>query len=98
MKTFDGLKRQFGVEHRNLPLLLPEPIQNLNIPGKVNGGLIRIPRSVATFALVTQLTMTRKAMEDFFDYCIGDIVALIKQHVEWIGWQGDRLKVSTNKE
>lgn len=45
MKRFDVLKKQFGVgDSRKLPLTLPEPIQNLNIPGKVDHGLIRITR------------------------------------------------------
>lgn len=91
MRRFDALKKQFGMEHRNLPLTLPEPLQNLDIPKnqnldlpkKVNKGLIKIQR---------------KAMEGFFDSCIGEIVMLIKDHIKRIGLRGSRPKVSTTQQ
>ncbi|KAF2127870.1 hypothetical protein P153DRAFT_432314 [Dothidotthia symphoricarpi CBS 119687] len=75
MKKFDALKKHFGMDSRDLRLTLPDPVQDLNIPGRVNQGLITIPR---------------KAMENFFDACLIEIVKLIKEHIRRIELRGSR--------
>jgi len=46
MKVFDEKKRKFSNNVRNMKLDLPEPLDNLNIPGKVSGGEVTITEYV----------------------------------------------------
>jgi len=47
MKKFDGIKRKFSNNARDMKLDLPKPLDNLNIPGKVLGGELTITVCVA---------------------------------------------------
>jgi len=42
MKAFDGYKRKFGKDHRDMKMDLPEPLDDLNIENKVVGGELTI--------------------------------------------------------
>ncbi len=44
MKSFDDLKKQFFKDHRDMHLDLPQPLDNLNLAGKVHGGEIKITK------------------------------------------------------
>lgn len=44
MKKFDALKKGFEPNSRDFKVTLPEPLQNLSIPGRVNQGLMIIPK------------------------------------------------------
>jgi hypothetical protein len=46
MKEFDQKKRSFGVEGGECKLELPAPIENIDIKGRVNQGLLTIQRCV----------------------------------------------------
>ena len=48
MKKFDERKKKFSRnDARDIPLDLPKPLENLNIPGKVLGGQLTITAYVA---------------------------------------------------
>jgi len=51
MKSFDGYKRKFCTEHRDIKVDLPEPLDDLTIGTKVLGG---------------ELTITNTDMKSFF--------------------------------
>jgi hypothetical protein len=44
MKDFDIKKRQFTEDFRDIRLDLPEPLDNLNLEGRVRGGEIKITK------------------------------------------------------
>lgn len=44
MKEFDIKKRQFTSDFRDIRLDLPEPLENLNLEGRVRGGEIKITK------------------------------------------------------
>jgi hypothetical protein len=46
MKKFDGIKRKFRSDYRNMRLDLPDPLHNLTIEGRVRGGEITISKYV----------------------------------------------------
>ncbi|OAP64492.1 hypothetical protein AYL99_00464 [Fonsecaea erecta] len=69
MKSFDVLKKQFHKNHRDMALDLPEPLHNLTLDNRVDGGEIKI----------TNATMMR-----FFNICIGKIMDLITGHLRQI--------------
>ena len=48
MKEFDQKKRQFGLDGQGCQLELPEPLENISIPGRVNQGLLTIRRCAQT--------------------------------------------------
>ena len=42
MKEFDGYKRKFASNSRDMKIDLPEPLESLDIKGKVDKGLLTI--------------------------------------------------------
>jgi hypothetical protein len=51
MKAFDGQKRKFSNNVRDVKLDLPEPLDNLNIAGKVSEGELTITGYVTFISL-----------------------------------------------
>lgn len=51
MKAFDGQKRKFSNNVRHVKLDLPEPLDNLNIAGKVSEGELTITGYVTFISL-----------------------------------------------
>lgn len=78
MKEFDARKRGFRKDYnQDIHLDLPAPLDNLTIPGKVDGG---------------EITITSAVMSRFFDFCVAQIVDLIKGHMIQIQRRGARPK------
>ncbi|KAF1828846.1 hypothetical protein BDW02DRAFT_200221 [Decorospora gaudefroyi] len=77
MQAFDDVKKQFTFATPDVRFSLQGELENLDIPGKVNKGLIIIPRAI---------------MRYFFDVCIKQIVTLIWEHVDIIEKRGSRPK------
>ncbi|KAJ4412725.1 hypothetical protein N0V91_000487 [Didymella pomorum] len=77
MKNFDAFKKGFEPNSRDLKVTLPEPLQNLTIPGRVNKGLF---------------VLSKDDMEGFFDACINKIVKLIQIHIKRIEERHSRPK------
>ncbi|KAH8727125.1 hypothetical protein GQ44DRAFT_725417 [Phaeosphaeriaceae sp. PMI808] len=73
MEKFDERKQGFTRDSGDFYLDLPPPLDNLTINGVVNQGEMMIPREL---------------MEYFFDVCIGEVVAMIKYHMERIEERG----------
>ncbi|KAI4693068.1 uncharacterized protein J4E88_001439 [Alternaria novae-zelandiae] len=77
MQAFDDVKKQFAFSTPDVRFSLRGELENLDIFGKVNKGLITIPQST---------------MRGFFDSCIKQIVELIWEHVDRIEERGSRPK------
>ncbi|KAF2267873.1 actin-like ATPase domain-containing protein [Lojkania enalia] len=78
MRAFDAIKTNFtGDSGEEFTLDLPEPLENLNIPGVVDFGLI---------------TLKGSQVERFFDACVEQVVDLIKGHMFQIEARGGRPK------
>ncbi|KAI4922167.1 hypothetical protein J4E90_000595 [Alternaria incomplexa] len=77
MQAFDDVKKQFAFSTPDVRFSLRGELENLDIFGKVNKGLITIPQST---------------MRGFFDSCIKEIVELIWEHVDRIEERGSRPK------
>jgi len=78
MKDFDIRKKLFtGLEDDDIRLELPQPLDHLSIPGKVEEGDFVIPA---------------KEMENFFDVCVEQVVELIKGHFVQIEKKGSKPK------
>jgi len=69
MKSFDVLKKQFHKAHRDMALDLPEPLHNLTLDTRVDGGEIKI---------------TNATMAGFFNGCVEKIMGLLQGHVRQI--------------
>jgi hypothetical protein len=52
MKVFDGHKKRFSINARDVQLDLPAPLNRLNIPGKVSEGQVTISKYVICSFLV----------------------------------------------
>lgn len=67
MKEFDTCKRGFRKDHnQDIHLDLSAPLDNLTIPGNVDGG---------------EITITRAVMSRFSNFCLAKIVELTKGHM-----------------
>lgn len=77
MKDFDNKKKLFTKGSRDIRITLPEPLDGLDIPGKVEQG---------------QITITYEDMECFFEPCIVPILEMIKRQRRLIEDGGTRLK------
>ncbi|KAH6665947.1 hypothetical protein B0J14DRAFT_203950 [Halenospora varia] len=78
MDTFDGHKKEFRSDGRDIKLDLTEPsLANITIDGKVDEG---------------QITIKSSDMKSFFDPCIDRILELVQGQVDQIGGTGYRVK------
>jgi hypothetical protein len=94
MQSFDDVKKQFTFATPDVRFSLQGELENLDIPGRVNKGLIIIPRYAELFAFRKMLIkIFRATMRRFFDVCIKQIVKLIWEHVDLIERKGSRPKV-----
>ncbi|KAH7085513.1 hypothetical protein BKA63DRAFT_598156 [Paraphoma chrysanthemicola] len=73
MQKFDERKQGFDRDSGDIYLDLPDPLDALTIPGVVDQG---------------QMTIPRELMEYFFDVCIGEVVTMIKYHMDRIEERG----------
>ena len=95
MQAFDDVKKQFAFSTRDVRFSLRGELENLDIFGKVNKGLITIPQYVYLTLMLPPLTVIcRATMRGFFDSCITEIMTLIWEHVDRIEERGSRPKVS----
>jgi hypothetical protein len=44
MKQFDGAKKLFGKEDRDISIRMPEPLQDVNVRNSIRDGLLHIHR------------------------------------------------------
>jgi molecular chaperone DnaK (HSP70) len=77
MANFDILKKDFSQDSEDVFLDLPVPLHNLSLDDRVDCG---------------QITITREAMEDFFNPCVDEIVEMVKYHIRSIDDHGARCK------
>lgn len=77
MKDFETLKRTFSKDKSDMHMELPYPLENLTIPGRVEGG---------------EFTVTNKTMCAFFNVCIAQVFELVKGHIDQIDRAGARTK------
>ncbi|KAF2473069.1 actin-like ATPase domain-containing protein [Lindgomyces ingoldianus] len=78
MKNFNAQKEVFTKNYgRSISMDLPAPLENLDIPGKVNHG---------------EITISCTKMEQFFDVCVDQVVDLITGHMYHIEQDGGRPK------
>ena len=67
MSKFDVIKKDFSQNSPESFIDLPEPLNNLKLPGKVDFG---------------QVTIKNEDMRDFFDPCVDSIIEMIKLHIQ----------------
>ncbi|KAH7115268.1 hypothetical protein B0J11DRAFT_471111 [Dendryphion nanum] len=78
MKDFDARKHLFHANYtKDINIDLPAPLNNLNIPGRVDRGEITIPSD---------------RMESFFDQSVEPIVTLINDHLKEIRKKGTGIR------
>lgn len=77
IKQFDAYKKKFSSKSPLMKIDLPEPLKNINIPGKVNQG---------------ELTITNAEMKSFFDSCVDGVIELYQGQLQQIERRGRRLK------
>lgn len=77
MKSFDDLKKRFCKGHRDMPLDLPPPLENLTLSPGVNEG---------------EIIITYATIKGFFDQCVKKIIDLLEGHIRQIERLGKRTK------
>ena len=75
INRFEAKKKVFDSSTTEIRLDLPEPLDKLTIPGKVNQG---------------QLTITSEDMEDFFSYSINAVLGLIDRQIDKVSENENR--------
>lgn len=77
IKQFDPHKKKFSSNSPSMKIDLPEPLNNITIPGKVNQG---------------ELTITNAEMKSFFDPCVDGVIELYQGQLQQIERRGRRLR------
>ena len=94
MAEFDIIKKDFHRESGNMFLDLPAPLNNLTLPGRVDGGQITITKYVSLHDLTNLelIFICSDEMQEFFQPRIDDIVEMVKYHIREIDKHGSRVK------
>lgn len=94
MSRFEAAKKIFCADSDDVELELPAPLHTLNIPGRVDQGLLTISQQVDSVSgLVTLLIPYSDEMQSFFDPCVDDIIELIDGQIAQVGARKNRVKV-----
>ena len=94
MSKFEAVKKNFYADWEEVELELPAPLHTLNIPGRVDQGLLMISQRVDSFSgLVILLIPYSDEMQSFFDPCVDDIIELIDGQIAQVGARKNRVKV-----
>jgi hypothetical protein len=93
-KQFDAYKKKFSSKSPPMKIDFPEPLKNINIPGKVNQGELTITKyGLQLPQPFIQLTLCSAEMKSFFDPCVDGVIELYQGQLQQIERRGRRLKV-----